>query len=88
MLNLETITVPSQAVLGSINGVFLLFPLLGLATLGPTSQQIVTSIIRAARSNRATKRGLAGCATVVICVLFLISLSQLNHVTEFLYFQF
>ena len=53
--------------------------------LGPASQQIAGGVVFIARSSRARRRVFAAFAARFVACLFLISLSRLNHVTEFLY---
>ena len=87
-LDLDTLELAVHPVLGPIAGIAWLVPLLALAVLGPTSQQLVTGIVRAARSNRAARRLRSAVFAGGIGALFVFTLTQLNHVTEFLYFQF
>jgi alginate O-acetyltransferase complex protein AlgI len=88
MLDLDTVALPSHAILGSTYGLLMLPPLLAVATLGPTSQQAAITIMRWARSSRPSQRWMAGFASGGVAILFLLAFSRLNHVTEFLYFQF
>lgn len=87
-LDLDPLPLPAHPVLGSVSGVFWLLPLVALAMIGPTSQQIATGVVLCARSGCRRRRLAAAGATVFISLLFLLGLARLNHVTEFLYFQF
>lgn len=87
-LDLDPLPLPAHPVLGPISGLFWLAPLLALAMIGPTSQQITTGVVLYARSSCRRKRLAAAGATMFISLLFVLGLARLNHVTEFLYFQF
>jgi hypothetical protein len=87
VLDLADVHLASHPILGTLHGLLWLPPLLVLATLGPTSQRAVTAIVLAAR-HRGRPRWLAAAAAAICAILFLLGLYRLNHVTEFLYFQF
>jgi len=87
-IDLDKLDLPNHPVLGPIMGVAWLAPLLALAVLGPTSQQLATGIVRSSRSNRPWRRAVSAALSGGIGALFVFTLTQLNHVTEFLYFQF
>jgi alginate O-acetyltransferase complex protein AlgI len=87
VLDLAEVQLPSHPILGTWHGILWLLPLLLVATLGPTSQRAVTILIVAARRRDVT-RWLAVSGACLCAILFLLGLYRLNHVTEFLYFQF
>jgi alginate O-acetyltransferase complex protein AlgI len=87
IIDLADIRLPAHAVLGTLHGLLWLPPLLLLSALGPTSQRIAVSTLMLARRGGAA-RGLAAVAAALCAMLFLLGLYRLNHVTEFLYFQF
>jgi alginate O-acetyltransferase complex protein AlgI len=87
VLDLADVELPAHPVLGTWHGVLWLLPLLFIATLGPTSQRAVTVLVVAAR-RRGVTRWLAVSGASLCAILFLLGLYRLNHVTEFLYFQF
>jgi len=88
VIDLNPITLPAHPVMGSVVGLFWLPLLLAFSLFGPTSQQLAMGILQDMRSAFRLRRARAVMATSVLCLVFLISLSRLNHVTEFLYFQF
>jgi alginate O-acetyltransferase complex protein AlgI len=87
-LNVDPLVLPTHPILGSIAGLAWLAPLLALAVAGPTSQELVAGIVHDARSSRLTKRARAAVLAAAAGSLFVFTLTQLNNVTEFIYFQF
>jgi D-alanyl-lipoteichoic acid acyltransferase DltB (MBOAT superfamily) len=87
-LDLERLHLPVHPVLGSVGGLAWLPVALALAALGPTAQQHVAWLVRAARGSEGRRRAVALLLVAGVALLFMISAARLNNVTEFLYFQF